>query len=74
VQRETWAVPAACVLAVGSTLKLLYAVLLPETRPATLVGGIGLVVLAVALAGYALLRRRGHPRTLTSAADGRSSS
>jgi hypothetical protein len=58
VQRGTWAAPAACVLAIGGTTKLLHAFFLPETRPVTLVGGAGLVLVAVALGVAAHWGRR----------------
>ena len=61
MQRVMWAAPAACVLAIGGTAKLLHAVFLPETRPVTLVGGAGFVLVALALGLSALWRRRGQP-------------
>ena len=50
--------PAAGVLVVGGVTALLLAVLLPETRPANLFGGLGLVLVAAALDTWARWTRR----------------
>ncbi|MGY1631031.1 hypothetical protein ACI784_04870 [Geodermatophilus sp. SYSU D01186] len=62
MERGLWTGPAAGVLVVGGTAALLLAVLLPETRPANLFGGLGLVLLAAALDSWARwIRRRSAP-------------
>ncbi|MGY1824515.1 hypothetical protein [Geodermatophilus sp. SYSU D00079] len=65
MERGLWTGPAAGVLAIGGATALLLAVLLPETRPANLVGGLGLVLLAAALECWAhwSRRRSAAPRT-----------
>jgi hypothetical protein len=50
--------PAAGVLVVGGVTALLLAVLLPETRPANVLGGLGLVLVAAALDSWARWTRR----------------
>jgi hypothetical protein len=55
-----WTGPATGVLLVGGMTALLFALLLPETRPSGLVGGMGMVLIAAVIDLYA---RRGRRRS-----------
>ncbi|MGY1703712.1 hypothetical protein ACI79C_03995 [Geodermatophilus sp. SYSU D00697] len=58
METGTWVGPVAAVLAVGGVTAVFFAAFLPETRPATLVGGLGLLLTALLLDGVARIRRR----------------
>jgi hypothetical protein len=58
VDSGTWTAPAIAVLGVGGCTSLLFAILLPETRPGAVVLGVLLVVLSVLVAVAGLRSRR----------------
>ncbi|NEK57871.1 hypothetical protein GCU56_08300 [Geodermatophilus sabuli] len=58
MERAMWAGPATVVLVVGGMAVLLFALVLPETRPSGLVFGTGLVLVGAVLDLCARVGRR----------------